>query len=65
MTYLDRAIKDGYAIITGPENKQKIKIYRRYHPLQIPWYSFAVTLCPTKIPSIMSAVKKQRSRQIN
>ena len=24
MTYLDRAIKDGYAIITGPENKQKI-----------------------------------------
>ena len=42
-----------------------IKIYRRYHPLQIPWYSFAVTLCPTKIPSIMSAVKKQRSRQIN
>ena len=22
MTYLDRAIKDGYAIITGPENKQ-------------------------------------------
>lgn len=24
MTYLDGAIKDGYAIITGPENKQKI-----------------------------------------
>lgn len=24
MTYLDRAIKDGYAIITGPESKQKI-----------------------------------------
>lgn len=24
MTYLKRAIKDGYAIITGPENKQKI-----------------------------------------
>ena len=24
MTYLDRAIKDGYAIITSPENKQKI-----------------------------------------
>ena len=24
MSFLDRAIKDGYAIITGPENKQKI-----------------------------------------
>ena len=24
MSYLDRAVKDGYAIITGPENKQKI-----------------------------------------
>ena len=24
MPYLDRAIKDGYANITGPENKQKI-----------------------------------------
>ena len=27
MTYLDRAIKDGYAIITGPENKQKMDLY--------------------------------------
>lgn len=27
MTYLDRAIKDGYAIITGPENKQKIVMF--------------------------------------
>lgn len=29
MTYLDRAIKDGYAIITGPENKQKIDYFSK------------------------------------
>lgn len=31
MTYLDRAIKDGYAIITGPENKQKIIYVTSYN----------------------------------
>ena len=42
------------------------KFFIEYHqdlsaipPLQIPWYSFAVTLCPTKILSIMSAVKSK------
>lgn len=31
MSFLDRAIKDGYAYITGTDNKQKIVYALHYH----------------------------------